>query len=213
MSKLNVGLVGCGFIAEKHIKTLNRLSDLFTVRALVDINPDHMTKLKSLIHTESNDVTLYHSYSDLLQRQDIDVVIITVPSWLHGKFVLEALQHSKHVIVEKPLSLSLKEVDQIIELAEAANKQVLVCHQMRYRPMFQKIKTLVDKEQFGQPYLASASIMVNRSKDYYLEADWRGTWTFDGGMVLNQGLHVADLLLWYLGDVDWIYGVTHNYVP
>ncbi|WP_017473857.1 Gfo/Idh/MocA family protein [Amphibacillus jilinensis] len=211
MKKLRIGIIGCGFIAEKHVKTLNRLSEQFTCYGLVDQKLERAKAVNKLIYQPAEELTLYTDYQALIERTDIDVVIITAPSFLHGKMVIDSLLHDKHVIVEKPLSLSLEEADHIIACSKKTGKHVLVCHQMRYRPLFQKIKSLFDKHQFGQPYLATSSILLNRSEQYYKETDWRGTWQYDGGMLLNQGLHVADLLIWYLGDIDWIFGKTTNF--
>ncbi|WP_112179546.1 MULTISPECIES: Gfo/Idh/MocA family protein [Paraliobacillus] len=213
MTLLNAGLIGCGFISEKHVQILSQLKDKFHLIAVADSDLGRADKIKALLPTnkEEKTVALFTDYQALLELGEIDVVIITTPSGLHSTMIKQALSKGKHVIVEKPFVLSLKDANEIIALSEACNRQVLVCHQLRYRPIFQKTKALIEQNQFGKLYTASASVQINRPKEYYQQASWRGTWEDDGGMLLNQGLHVADLLLWFMGDIQSIYGKTKNF--
>lgn len=208
MTTLKAGLIGCGFISEKHLRTLAHMKEKFQLVAAADFNLERLKKIETMLQDNLDTFTHYH---DLLSLEDIDVVIITTPSGSHSEIIKASLLKGKHVIVEKPFTLSLTEADEIIELADRSDLQVLVCHQLRYRPMFQEIKKLLDTNQFGKQYTASASIQVNRPKQYYQEANWRGTWDQDGGMMLNQGLHVADLLIWYMGEIESIYGRIENH--
>lgn len=114
--------------------------------------------------------------------------------------------HGKHVIVEKPLALSMKDMHDLIELAEKRNKHILVCHQLRYRPLIQKINRLINDKKLGEIYFGSVTLMLNRSLAYYATNEWKGTWEKDGGMLINQGIHLVDLLIWMLGDVKSVYG-------
>ncbi|SEO62957.1 Predicted dehydrogenase [Amphibacillus marinus] len=213
MKALKIAIVGCGFIAQKHIETLNRLSDSFEIQALVDHDTLKLENAKQLL-ADQEGVLLYQDYNDMLNTEDIDIVLITTPSFLHGQMALDAIEAGKHVMVEKPLALSSKEIALISEGALKKSKKVLVCHQMRYRPLFRKLKNLTRNEQIlGKPLMASASILINRPKSYYDQAAWKGTWLYDGGMLINQGLHVIDLLIWLFGDLDWIYGKSVNCTP
>lgn len=148
----------------------------------------------------------YGDYQDLIHDPEIDIIIITVISSLHAKIAKQALQESKHVIVEKPLALSIQDADEIIKLSRLKQKKVLVCHQLRYRPIFLKLKKLLEKGTLGKPYMGTVSARINRSQEYYESAAWRGSWEHDGGMLINQGIHLVDLLVWLLGDIDTVYG-------
>lgn len=212
MTSFKTGLIGCGFIAEKHAQTLYQLDDNFEIIALADPDTERCNTIKTIL-SKTQEIVLFKNYQALLEMKEIEVVIITTPSGLHYEMIKQALLKGKHVIVEKPFVLSLKDANEIIALSDTTNRQVLVCHQLRYRPVFKKIKALIDENQFGKLYTASASIQINRPAQYYKKARWRGTWEHDGGMLLNQGLHVADLLLWYIGDIQSIYGKTENYAP
>lgn len=205
---MRAALIGCGYISEKHIKTLARL-DHVTLVAVCDINQERMLEASRLYQQETGTKTLMkmtNEFMDILNMPDIDVVIVSTFSGLHADITKKAIRYGKHVIVEKPLALSLKEADDIIHLSQAYKKKVLVCHQLRYRPLLRQLKRLVEEGYVGDIYLGVATLRLNRSPDYYDSSSWKGTWIKDGGMLVNQGIHLVDLLLWLLGDVDSVYG-------
>lgn len=205
---LRVGLIGCGFISKKHVKTLARF-DTMSLVAVSDIEQEKMKETVSLYKQEKKShasLSLYENYNQLLEDQSVDLVIISVISGLHAEVAKKVLQSGKHVVVEKPLALSLQETNEIIDLSKRHHKKVFVCHQLRYRPLMKKLKDFIEKGCFGEPYLGVVSLRLNRSEEYYSEADWKGTWEQDGGMLLNQGIHLIDLLIWLMGDIDSVYG-------
>lgn len=209
---IKVGLIGCGFIAKKHVHTLATFSDMDLI-AVSDINWDQMKDVASLYDKNkggNTSITLYNNYEHMLLDGRIDMVIITTPSSLHVEIAKKAIKHGKHIIVEKPLSLSLKEAEEIIHLSEVYDKKTLVCHQLRYRPMLAKVKELLNKGYFGELYLGVISLRLHRSEDYYISSDWKGTWSKDGGMLLNQGIHFMDLFTWMFGEVSSVYGEITN---
>ena len=220
---IRFGLIGCGRIAQLHLKTLARLAEA-RLCAVSDIDRQKMTRAEQLYagyrqkRLEGKDSALvcrhYTDYRRLLQDKNIDVVIICTLSNLHADIVRQALKAGKHVIVEKPLALSLKEADEIIALARKEQRHVLVCHQLRYRPLMLKIKQLLEEEALGTMYLGVVSIRICRPASYYAAAPWRGTWLKDGGMLVNQGIHFIDLLQWFLGDIDEVYAeISKGNIP
>ncbi|WP_082232395.1 Gfo/Idh/MocA family protein [Halobacillus massiliensis] len=212
---LRVGLIGCGYIAQKHISTIAKVKNLKLI-SLSDLDTkrmDEMEKFHQQESLQSNSLSKFKDYEEMLGDSSIDVVIIAVISSLHARMVKEALQAGKHVVVEKPLALSIKDAEEIVKLADVHNKRVLVCHQMRYRPLISKVKELIDNGKLGAPYLGVASLRLNRSIDYYKSASWRGKWSTDGGMLINQGIHLVDLLIWFLGDINSVYGDLGHYLP
>ncbi|PYZ97568.1 oxidoreductase [Alteribacter lacisalsi] len=201
-------IIGCGFIAKKHIEAIAGLPHA-KLTALCDVVPGRAEAAGQLYKNVSNDsspVRFYTDVSALLADPEVDAVVIAVISSLHASIARDALQAGKHVMLEKPMALSLKEADTLNQTAEADGLQLLVCHQLRYRPLFRKIKQLMDDGTLGKPYLGVASIRINRGEHYYSSASWRGTWELDGGMLINQGIHLVDLLQWYLGEVSSVYG-------
>lgn len=205
---LRVGIIGCGFIARKHVKTIAHLKD-FSLTAVSDLYYKKMKEITSLYQREKRlafPVSFHPNYQSLLADPRIDVIVVATASHLHAKIAKEAIMHGKHVIVEKPLALSMKDMHDLIELAEKRNKHILVCHQLRYRPLIQKINRLINDKKLGEIYFGSVTLMLNRSLAYYRTNEWKGTWEKDGGMLINQGIHLVDLLIWMLGDVKSVYG-------
>lgn len=204
---LRIGLIGCGYIAKKHVKTLAQFDEMSLI-AVSDIQRKKMENIIGDYQQQKKDIPIssYENYKYLLADPRVDAVIISTISSLHAEMTIEALKSNKHVIVEKPLALSLKDTNKIINLAKKRNRKVLVCHQLRYRPLIQKIYELIQKGYFGKLYFGAVTLMLNRSSEYYETADWKGTWTNDGGMLINQGIHLVDLLLWMFGDVNSVYG-------
>src|SRR5690625_1447511 len=148
---LRVGLIGCGYIAHQHLQTLANFNELQLV-AVSDIQRERMT---ACIHDYNEEngtdysITPYENYNDMLKDESIDVVIICVMSSMHADIAQQALHHNKHIIIEKPLALSLSETDMIIQLAQEKKRKILVCHQWRYRPLIQKVKQIIDAGYLG----------------------------------------------------------------
>jgi predicted dehydrogenase len=138
---------------------------------------------------------------DLLSRPDVDVVCICTPSGLHAGQTIAAARAGKHVICEKPLALNLEDADAMIEACDRAGVRLSVVLQRRAEPLFVRVREAIQAGDLGDLTLASVTIPYQRSEAYYQEAAWRGIWALDGGGVLmNQGIHLVDLLVWYTGD-------------
>lgn len=210
---LKAGLIGCGYISEKHIRTLAKLSNVKLV-AVSDLQKEAMknaVKNYQLLKQNQSAIAQYTDYHDMLCDIGIDFVIVAAYSGMHAAIVKEALKNHKHVLVEKPLALSLADADEIIQISEMLNKQVLVCHQLRYLPIISKLKQVIEKKQLGNLHFASISMRINRSDDYFANSTWKGTWKKDGGMLINQGIHLIDLFTWLMGNIKEVYGdITRN---
>jgi UDP-N-acetyl-2-amino-2-deoxyglucuronate dehydrogenase len=138
---------------------------------------------------------------ELLARDDVDVVCICTPSGLHAEQAVRAAEAGKHLLIEKPIALSLDEADAIIAAADASGTLVGVALQRRADPAFRRVADAVAAGELGQLTLGTLTIPYHRPQTYYDQAPWRGTWALDGGGVLmNQGIHLLDLLVWMLGD-------------
>lgn len=206
------GIIGCGRIAERHLRTLARCKEARLI-AVSDVAEERMEQAEALWQqTTGSCATLAKStdYRVLLADPSVQTVIISTLSGMHAEMAKAALLMGKHIVLEKPMTLSLKDADEIIELAAAQQRFVQVCHQLRYRPIMKKIKEIIATGALGRIYMGSATLRINRSSNYYSEASWRGTWLQDGGMLLNQGIHVIDLLQWFLGGVQCVYGELSN---
>ncbi|MFP3886602.1 Gfo/Idh/MocA family oxidoreductase [Priestia filamentosa] len=201
---VHVGIIGCGRIAEKHIASISQFEEI-TVVAISDLSTERMEAIKAML-TNPTQVKTYHQYEDLLLNDEIDLIVIATSSGSHASIVKKALSVKKHVLVEKPLSLSLHESRQLTAFASQQNCHLLVCHQLRYRKLMMQIKKMIENGKLGKIYYGKATMEIYRVPSYFEQAPWRGTWKDDGGMLINQGIHIIDLLLWFLGDVSSIYG-------
>ncbi|WP_047980768.1 Gfo/Idh/MocA family protein [Ornithinibacillus contaminans] len=200
-----IGIIGCGRMAEKHIETIQQLDDI-TIIALSDISTDRMGHVHNLISSNAAAISMHTNYEEMLKLDSIDIILITTTSGLHAEIAEKALRARKHVIVEKPLTLSLEEARKLTALANQVGRHLFVCYQLRYRKLMLKIKELIDSELLGTVHYGIVTMAINRSQAYFDQASWRGTWEHDGGMLINQGIHFVDLLVWYLGDLENIYG-------
>ncbi|MFQ9801549.1 MAG: Gfo/Idh/MocA family protein [Clostridia bacterium] len=113
---------------------------------------------------------------------------------------MDCIRHGCNVIIEKPIALSLRDADQILQLAKEKNVKVCACHQNRFNKSIQKIREAVEQGRFGRMFYGTAHIRWNRGPQYYSQAPWRGTWEQDGGALMNQCIHNIDLLRWMMGD-------------
>jgi predicted dehydrogenase len=141
------------------------------------------------------------SLEEILARPEVDVVCICTPSGQHAAQTIAAAQAGKHVLVEKPLALSLAEADAMIAACGQAGVKLGVVLQRRTEPLFKRIRAAIQGGDLGNLTLGVVTMPYYRPQAYYDQADWRGTWALDGGGVLmNQGIHLVDLLVWFMGD-------------
>ncbi|MGY8823059.1 MAG: Gfo/Idh/MocA family protein [Candidatus Latescibacterota bacterium] len=150
------------------------------------------------------------SLEDALGRRDIDAVMVMTPSGLHAKIGIEVIRAGKHVITTKPMDVSTAACDQLIAAGDAAGVLVGVDYQSRYVDNNYRVAEALQRGWLGRPILAEVRFKWFRSDEYFKHGNgWRGTWAMDGGGSLaNQGSHLIDLLLWFMGDPSTVYGET-----
>lgn len=145
----------------------------------------------------------YTDYKEMLKNPNVDVVIISTPHYLHYSMTLEAIKAQKHVLVDKPMAIDLREADEMIREARENNVKLGVNLQSRFDPTFRKIKKAVDEGRFGKLILGEAVVEWFRTQEYYDKSTWRGRWaTEGGGALINQAIHTIDLLVWIMGQPD-----------
>jgi predicted dehydrogenase len=196
--KLRYALIGCGRIAHNHIAAVMNNSDVIELVAVCDLIPENMEKVLKP-YEDSSTVVRYTDYKQMLKEQQPDFCAIATESGYHATIAMTCLNAGCHLIVEKPIALSLKDADEMIALAEEKGLVLCACHQNRFNKSVQKIKEAVDCDRFGGLLHGAAHIRWTRTKDYYDQANWRGTWELDGGALMNQCIHNIDLLRWMMG--------------
>ncbi len=207
MSKLKYGLIGCGKISSNHIAA--SIDNNLEIVALCDLKKENMISTVENFKL-SNDTKMFQDYKDML-KEDIKLIAIATPSGSRGQIALDCIRHRKNLIIEKPITLSIDEADLIIEEARKYNVKVSACHQNRFNLSIQKLKQSIEENRLGKLLHGSVRILWNRNKEYYDQAPWRGTWSQDGGALMNQCIHSIDILRWMMGgEIEEVYGLIDN---
>ncbi len=205
---MRYAIIGCGRISPNHIAAA--LKNNLEIAALCDIKETAAKEQAEKFGLY--DTKIYTGYHQMLREVQPELVAICTESGKHGQIALDCLDHDDvHLIIEKPIALSLDEADRIIEKAGAKDRRVCACHQNRFNKSIRKVREAVEENKFGRLFHATAHIRWNRGEDYYRQAPWRGTWEQDGGALMNQCIHNIDLLRWMMGDhIVEVIGMTSN---
>jgi predicted dehydrogenase len=193
-------IVGGGVIFPWHSDAIASLPNA-TVRAVVDLVPEVAER-----RAEEAGATAYTSLEEALERDDVDVVTVCVASGLHAEIGEKAAAAGKHLLVEKPIEISLAGADRLIAVCEQAGVALSVVSQHRYDPGPARLHEAIEQGRLGRLILGDISVKWYRTQGYYDSAGWRGTWAMDGGgALMNQGVHYVDLLLWMMGPVRRVF--------
>jgi UDP-N-acetyl-2-amino-2-deoxyglucuronate dehydrogenase len=192
---VNVGILGGGNIRATHARAA--VAAGCRVAAVWGQNP-----VRSGAIAREHGATAYERLEDFLLHRPMDVVAIGSPSGLHAAHIGAAAREGLHVLVEKPLDISVAKVDEALDHVRQAGVRIGMFFQDRLKPDLLRVKELVSAGRLGTPILATAQVKWYRPPEYYAESKWRGTWALDGGgALMNQGIHTLDALLWLLGPI------------
>lgn len=216
MEKLKFAIIGCGRISYKHVEALINNQKEAVLVAVCDIVSKNAEKRKEEYQQNANstqNVKTYTDYKEMLRKEKIDVVTIATESGYHPEIAIYCMNNGKHVIVEKPMALSIKDADEMIACAKANNVKLCISHQNRFNKPIQKLRKSIEENRFGKLVSGTARILWNRNMSYYEQAPWRGTWKLDGGTLMNQCIHNIDLLQWMLGgEIDTVYAQCSTFL-
>jgi len=200
--KIQVAIIGAG-IGREHLAGYLELTDRFQVAALCDINRQRAEEV-----IQDRSIAIETDFNKILENESIDLIDICLPPHLHYDAVASALSAGKHVVCEKPLVTSLREVDAIIDAVEQSGRRVFPVFQYRYGKAMTQLQSLVEAGLAGKPYVASLETHWNRGADYYA-VPWRGTWQGElGGAVLGHAIHSHDLLTTVFGPIKSVFAST-----
>lgn len=205
MEKLKTGIIGCGKVGDFHAKAFAALENSeFT--AVCDNNIE-----RARAFADRYGVKAYDDIEAMIRECGLDVVSICTPHPLHANPAVVAADCGCNVLIEKPLASSLEDCDRIIEAGDRNHVTIGTMVQRRfYRPCM-RIHQAIEDGKIGRPVLGMVTMLGWRDKNYYDSDPWRGSWKGEGGGVMvNQAPHQIDLLQWYMGEVDEIYGVWKN---
>ena len=201
---LNVAVVGAGIGRNHIIEGYVPNADKFKVLAICDINAERLAAVADEFNVERR----VETFDDLLRMDDLDVIDICTPPMVHYSQLVGALAAGKHVICEKPLVGSLKEVDEIIEAEKAAKGRLMPIFQYRFGNGIQQAKKIIDAGLAGKPFVGTVETLWRREAVYY-EVPWRGKWRTElGGVLMGHAIHPHDIFVYLMGPIRSLFGRT-----
>jgi len=195
---IHFALVGCGRISKKHVDSITGyLRDRAILSCVCDLKPDRARVLGVKLG-----IPWYVDYHEMLTRHpEVDVVNILTESGNHAKHSIDIVkQFQKHIVVEKPMALSLDDSDNMIHICDEYGVKLFVVKQNRYNLPVIQLRQALETGRFGKLVTGMVRVRWCRKQDYYDQDGWRGTWAMDGGVFANQASHHIDLLVWMLGE-------------
>ncbi len=193
MKRVSIGIIGCGAVAHFHAQSVLAAENA-SLAGFADTN----VKSAEAFAKEYGSVA-FPSVEAMLASEAVDAVCICTPSGFHKNTALAALGAGKHILVEKPLAVTVEDCDLVIAQAKKKGLVAGVISQFRFTAAVQFVKRLLSEEKLGKIITAELLMKYNRSQEYYDSSDWRGTWALDGGAMMNQGIHGVDMLLYLVG--------------
>ena len=195
---IGFALVGCGRIAKRHAELLGT-GQIRGARlaAVCDAIADRAAEFGNRY-----DVPWFTSINAMLGLPGIDVVSVLTPSGMHAAHAIEVARGKRHVVVEKPMALTLVDAEAMIAAADAAGVSLFVVKQNRFNVPVVKAREALEAGRFGKLVLGTVRVRWCREQSYYDHDSWRGTWAQDGGVLANQASHHVDMLGWFMGEVE-----------
>jgi UDP-N-acetyl-2-amino-2-deoxyglucuronate dehydrogenase len=205
-SIIRVAIIGCGKVAHLHAKAVQQIKDC-SLTAVQSRNP-----VKAKEFADKYGAKPYEVITDMILNEKIDVTIVCTPHPEHKAPAIAALESGSHVLVEKPLAVTLADCDAMISTAEKHKRTLGVVSQRRYSAAAMRMKQAIMDGKLGNPSIATVVMLGWRDEAYYKSDPWRGSWDKEGGGVLvNQAPHQLDLLQWFMNDeFEELYGVYKN---
>jgi len=202
MNQVGFALVGCGSIAVKHLEAIRQVPTA-QMMAVYDADPDQAKKFAAQYGT-----AYVETFPELLRKDEVQVIDICAPSAFHAELAKASAQAGKHVLVEKPMALTLADADEMIEACAKAGVKLSVVLQNRYKPAVAGLKKAVEKGLLGKLTHGTATVRWNRNRQYYQGSPWRENTLLGGGVLINQAIHNIDLLQWLMGEVESVFAFT-----
>ena len=211
--KIRIGLLGYGKVANLYAEAIQALPNGELVAA-AGRNRERRNEFAAKWKIASRDTS-----AEMAKLDKADMVIVATPHPQHRDGALEALDAGCHVLVEKPMAISVAQCDEMIAAAKNAGKILSVVSQRRWFPACERIKRAINDGKLGKPCLLQLTILSWRDEAYYNSDPWRGKWARDaeggaaegGGVLINQAAHQIDLMNWFMGPIEEIQGYWGNF--
>ncbi len=206
--KIKFAVIGCGHIGKRHAEMISR-NDAAELVALIDVKPKEALGIESFEGAQ-----FFNSLEDFLASdlsKEVEVVNVASPNGFHAEQALLCLENNKHVVIEKPLSLSVEDAQKVIDTSKKVNKTVFCVMQNRYSPPSEWLKGVIDSGKLGKIFMVQLNCYWNRDDRYYKPESWHGDAKLDGGTLFTQFSHFIDLLYWMVGDISNIQSQMRNF--
>jgi UDP-N-acetyl-2-amino-2-deoxyglucuronate dehydrogenase len=203
---LKFALIGCGRIAKRHSELLGEKQiDGAVLAAVCDT-----VESKARAIGARFSVPHFTDMHELMRSVKPDVVVVLTESGLHAAHVIALAPYGAHILVEKPMALTLTDAEQMIAACDRAGVKLFVIKQNRFNVPVLKAREALDAGRFGKLVLGTVRVRWCRGQDYYDQDPWRGTWALDGGVLTNQASHHIDMLEWMMGDVESVFAMSRT---
>lgn len=196
MKKIKFAIIGCGSIGQRHIAVLDAEENAEIV-AICDIDERKCQKISETYRQ----IPYYADYETMLNSVDADVVNICTPHGLHAPMCIAAAKAKKHILVEKPMAISIEDCENMIIAARDNNVLLMVVKQNRYNVPIRLAREALESGKLGKIFMVQCNVLWNRYDGYYADSNWRGRLSMEGGALYTQASHFIDLLIWWFGDV------------
>lgn len=204
-TKINFAVIGCGYIGKRHVEHISKLGNLV---AVCDIDEKKAIELSDTYSCRR----YFHIDKLLNESENIDVVSVCTPNGLHTEHTVKALKRGNHVLCEKPMALKSSDCKLMINTAHEVDKLLFIIKQNRFNPPIVALKKIIEEKRLGRIINVQVNCFWNRTDAYYLESDWKGKKSLDGGVLFTQFSHFIDLLYWLVGDITKAYSITKNFM-
>ncbi len=196
-----IAVVGTGVVGELHVRSMMKLPNCRLV-SVCDLQRDQGRKA---LDKNKLSVPIYTDLGEMLRKEKLDSVHVCTPSGDHKGPVIAAMEHGLNVLVEKPMEIEPKRIDEMIAVAKRKGVKLAGVFQNRWNDAHRALRQAVQEKRFGKIAWAGVFTPWYRTDQYYEEGGWRGTWKLDGGgAVMNQGVHQVDLMQWIVGPVKTV---------
>lgn len=195
--KIRFAIVGCGRISKNHFGSLEKHEDNLELVTICEVDSEVLKQ-----HEEQYKVTGYRKLEDMLDKEQLDLVVLCTPSGIHADQTVMAAKHGVHVMTEKPMATRWQDGLRMVKACDEAGVRLFVVKQNRRNSTLQLLNRAMQEKRFGKIHMVHLNVFWTRPQEYYDQAEWRGTWEFDGGAFMNQASHYVDLFDWLIGPID-----------
>jgi UDP-N-acetyl-2-amino-2-deoxyglucuronate dehydrogenase len=195
--KIRIAIVGCGRISKNHFASIALYPNDIELISICDINQIFLSECK-----QDNKVNRYLTLSEMLKNEELDLVSLCTPSGIHAEQTKMCSQYGVNIITEKPMATRWSDGIDMVKDCDIAGVRLFVVKQNRKNTTLQLLKQAIKERRFGKINMVNINVFWTRPQEYYDQANWRGTWEFDGGAFMNQASHYVDLLDWLIGPID-----------